>query len=177
PAFLGSGGPDDPGGAAYGRGRSRGQGSGGTLRPGPAPRHCRPCASRPPCPALACRPMTQTRHSAPALPERIGGLAAVAANLSWSWNRNARALFRMLDAALWRRTQHNPIELLRRVDPARLSACAADPAFLRLYDAVAAAVAQDGTSAGTWFATSYPESVQRPIASFCAEFGLPAWVP
>src|SRR5207237_1953643 len=107
----------------------------------------------------------------------IGGLAAVAANLSWSWNRNARALFRMLDAALWRRTQHNPIELLRRVDPARLAACAADPAFLRLYDAVAAAVAQDGTSAGTWFATSYPESVQRPIAYFCAEFGLHASVP
>jgi len=28
--------------------------------------------------------------SVPALPERIGGLAAVAVNLSWSWNRNAR---------------------------------------------------------------------------------------
>src|SRR2546426_5697651 len=68
--------------------------------------------------------MTQPQHGGPALPERIAGLAAVASNLSWSWNRNARALFRMLDPALWRRTQHNPIELLRRVDPARLAACA-----------------------------------------------------
>src|SRR2546422_2645002 len=116
--------------------------------------------------------MTQTQHSGPLLPERIGGLAAVAANLSWSWNRNARALFRSLDPALWRRTQHNPIELLRRVDPARLATCAADPAFLGLYDAVAAAAAQDATSAGTWFATSYPESVKRPIAYFCAEFEI-----
>src|SRR2546428_942096 len=121
--------------------------------------------------------MTQPQPSGPALPDRIKGLAAVAANLSWSWNRNARALFRLLDAALWRRTQHNPIELLRRVDPARLAACAADPAFLRLYDAVAGAAAHDATSAGTWFATAYPESVNRPIAYFCAEFGLHASVP
>src|SRR5229473_1063466 len=116
--------------------------------------------------------MNQPKPSVPALPERIGGLAAVAANLSWSWNRNARALFRSLDPALWRRTQHNPIELLRRVAPERLAACAAEPEFLRLYDVVAAAVGQDATSAGTWFATSYPESVKRPIAYFCAEFGL-----
>src|SRR3989441_5619325 len=112
-----------------------------------------------------------------ALPGRIGGLAGVAANLSWSWNRNARALFRLLDAALWHLTRHNPIELLRRVDAARLAACAADPEFLRLYDAVAAAAARDATSAGTWFAASYPEFVNRPIAYFCAEFGLHASVP
>src|SRR2546423_5792545 len=121
--------------------------------------------------------MTQPEPSRPAVPERINGLAAIAANLSWSWNRNARALFRLLDAVLWRRTQHNPIELLRRIDPARLAACAADPVFLRLYDTVAAAAAQDATSAGTWFATSHPESVKRPIAYFCAEFGLHASVP
>src|SRR6266513_6473681 len=121
--------------------------------------------------------MTQPQQSGPALPDRIKGLAAVAANLSWSWNRNARALFRLLDAALWRRTQHNPIELLRRVDPARLAACAADPAFLHLYVAVAAAAAHSATSDGTWFATAYPESVNRTIAYFCAEFGLHASVP
>src|SRR2546426_9263396 len=102
--------------------------------------------------------------SVPALPERIGGLAAVAANLSWSWNRNARALFRALDPALWHLTQHNPIELLRRVDSARLVACAADLAFLRLYDAVAAAAAHHATSARTWFATSHPQSVNPSIA-------------
>src|SRR6266550_790679 len=121
--------------------------------------------------------MTQPQPSGPALPERIGGLAAVAANLSWSWNRNARALFRLLDPALWHLTGHNPIELLRRVDPARLAACARDPVFVRLYDAVAAAAGHDATSGGTWFATSYPEVAKRPVAYFCAEFGLHASVP
>ncbi len=121
--------------------------------------------------------MTPPEPSGPAVPERINRLAAIAANLSWSWNRNARALFRLLDPVLWRRTQHNPIELLRRVDPARLAASAADPAFLDLYDAVVTAAARDATSAGTWFATSHPQSVTRSIAYFCAEFGLHASVP
>src|SRR2546429_3511253 len=121
--------------------------------------------------------MPQPEPSRPAVPERINGLAAIAANLSWSWNRNARALFRLLDPAVWRRTQHNPVERLRRVDTARLASGAADPEFLRLYGAVGVAAAQDATAAGTWFASSHPESVHRPIAYFCAEFGLHASVP
>src|SRR5258708_23199563 len=100
-------------------------------------------------------------------PTPISGLAAVAANLSWSWNRNARALFRMLDPALWRRTQHNPIELLRRVDPARLAACAQDTAFLQLYDAVVAAAPPAAPSPRPWFAAPSPELGQPPIAYCC----------
>ena len=113
----------------------------------------------------------------PNLPERIQGLTAVAVNLSWSWNRNARALFRSIDPALWHLTRHNPIELLRRVDPARLAACAADPEFLRLYDTVMTAAARDATATGTWFATAYPDFLKRPVAYFCAEFGLHVSVP
>src|SRR5439155_5892758 len=92
-------------------------------------------------------------------------------------NRNARALFRLLDPALWRRTQHNPIELLRRVAPEPLAACAADPEVLRLYDVVAAAAPREASPPGTWFATAHPELVKRPTAYFCAEFGLHRPVP
>ncbi len=108
--------------------------------------------------------MTHPGPSRPPLPERIGGLSAVAGNLSWSWNRDARALFRSIDQALWHLTRHNPIELLRRVDAARLAACAQDAEFLRLYAAVSAATARTATSAGTWFAASYPTLVDRPVA-------------
>jgi len=121
--------------------------------------------------------MTHFGPTGPGLPERIRGLNAVVANLSWSWNRDARALFRSIDQALWHFTQHNPIELLRRVDPARLAACAEDLAFLRLYDAVITAAARHATAVGTWFATSYPALVERPVAYFCAEFGLHNSVP
>src|SRR3989449_11024199 len=121
--------------------------------------------------------MTHPEHSGLPPPDRIRGLASVAANLSWSWNRNARATFRSIDQALWHLTRPTPIELLRRVDPARLAACAQDPEFLRLYDAVHVAAERNAPSAGTWFATSYAAFADRPVAYFCAEFGLHSSVP
>ena len=48
------------------------------------------------------------------LPERIEALQEIATNLSWSWNRDARALFGLLDRPLWHLTRHNPLEQLRR---------------------------------------------------------------
>src|SRR5207245_5982408 len=108
--------------------------------------------------------MTQPEPSRPAVPERINGLAAIAANLSWSWNRNARALFRLLDPALWRRTQHNPIELLRRVAPERLAACAAGPELLRVYDVGASAAPPEESPTSTPFPPRHPELRQRAIA-------------
>jgi len=118
-----------------------------------------------------------TQPPPPSLPERIKGLSAVAANLSWSWNRDARALFRSIDQALWHLTRHNPIALLRRVDPARLAACAQDPEFLKRYDTIVEWNRWVAATHDTWFETSYPDLAQRRIAYFCAEFGLHNSVP
>src|SRR2546422_11037671 len=108
--------------------------------------------------------MTQPQHGGPALPERIAGLAAVASNLSWSWNRNARALFRSLDPALWRRTQHNPIELLRRVDPPPAAPPAAGPAGPRPYDAPPPPAPPGAASRRPRFAPPPPEPRDTPDA-------------
>lgn len=121
--------------------------------------------------------MTPLTGKIPYLPERIDGLGAIAHNLSWSWSRDARALFRAIDQPLWHLTRHNPIELLRRVDPTRLTRCAEDPEFLRRYDVVMEQLARESTRAGTWFATNYPDLQDRTIAYFCAEFGLHNSVP
>ena len=82
--------------------------------------------------------MPVDRNRFPFLPERIEGLADVATNLSWSWKRDARRVFQLIDDPLWHLTRHNPIAILRRVDPGRLSECARDPHFLELYDAMMA---------------------------------------
>src|SRR6266513_973014 len=95
--------------------------------------------------------MTATLTESPALPERIAGLATLA--------------------------RHNPFALLRRVDPARLAACAADPEFLRPYDALIERAAREASNAGTWFATTYPDVTSGTVAYFCAEFGLHNSVP
>jgi starch phosphorylase len=114
----------------------------------------------------------------PRLPPRIQGLAGIATNLAWSWHRDARALFRSIDQALWHLTRHNPVELLRRVAPARLEALAADEQFLRRYDAVCEIMAAvTGPSSHTWFAQELPGLTAAPVAYFCAEFGLHNSVP
>src|SRR5688500_20301414 len=82
--------------------------------------------------------MPVDRNRFPFLPERIEGLANVATNVSWSWKRDARRVFQMLDDSLWHLTRHNPIAILRRIDPGRLSECARDPRFLAVYDAMMA---------------------------------------
>ena len=99
--------------------------------------------------------MTTPHRRIPYLPARIEGLSALAINLSWSWSREARALFRSIDEALWHLTRHNPLELLCRVDPARIAACASDRDFLRRYDEVMARLARrDRPASDTWFARS-----------------------
>ncbi|HEU4682731.1 MAG TPA: DUF3417 domain-containing protein, partial [Gemmatimonadales bacterium] len=113
----------------------------------------------------------------PYLPARIEGLASIAMNLWWSWSREARALFQSIDEALWHRTRHNPLELLCRVDPARIAACASDSDFLRRYDDVMERMAHEANTGDTWFARNYPALNGRPVAYFCAEFGLHNSVP
>src|SRR5690242_8744043 len=113
----------------------------------------------------------------PYLPARVEGLAAIAMNLWWSWSREARSLFQSIDVALWHRTRHNPLELLCRVDPARIAACASDTDFLRRYDDVMQRMAHEAETSDTWFARTYPDLNGRPVAYFCAEFGLHNSVP
>jgi starch phosphorylase len=122
--------------------------------------------------------MAVDRNRIPYLPERIEGLAIVTTNISWSWNRDARHLFQLIDDPLWHLTRHNPIAMLRRIDPQRLNDCARDPAFLALYDRVMAQFAVEDSRAGTWFATQFADlDPGAPVAYFCAEFGLHNSVP
>ncbi|GIW52713.1 MAG: alpha-1,4 glucan phosphorylase [Gemmatimonadales bacterium] len=117
------------------------------------------------------------RHSTIDLPERIGGLAGLATNLFWSWDRDARRLFRTVDPQLWHITWHNPLELLRRVSPERLAALAQDPGFLELYDRVMERLDALESGAGSWFSSRYPDLAGRSVAYFCAEFAFHNSVP
>ncbi|MGD2047768.1 MAG: DUF3417 domain-containing protein, partial [Gemmatimonadota bacterium] len=57
----------------------------------------------------------------PYLPEPISGLQRVALNLWWRWDRRARLLLRNVDPTTWSATRHNPVAMLRQVDPNRLA--------------------------------------------------------
>lgn len=117
-------------------------------------------------------PPVDAAHPRPHLPARLAGLLEVAGNLGWSWNREARALFRAIDERLWHTTRHNPLVFLREVDPAKLVACAADPHFVARYDAVMRWTRHERNDADTWFARTFPDLRGQPIAYFSAEYGF-----
>ncbi len=111
------------------------------------------------------------------IPARIARIADLAYNFWWSWHSQARDLFKALDYPLWRSTGHNPVKMLLEVTPQRLEELAADPLFLRQYDAVLMAFDRDLENGHLWFPTQYPDLVSRPVAYFSAEFGLHQSLP
>ena len=113
----------------------------------------------------------------PYLPEPLQGLAGIALNFSWRWNRHARALFWEIDPTLYHLSGRNPIELLRRADPARLAACARDPEFLQRYARVLETAAMEESTSDTWFVSEYGPDRKDLVAYFCAEFGIHVSVP
>jgi len=121
--------------------------------------------------------MSVDRIKIPYLPERIEGLGPVATNLSWSWSRNARQLFAMIDEPLWHLTRHNPLAILRRAAPERLSELSRDPRFLDLYDRVMTEYERERSFEHTWFTSHHADVAGGTVAYFCAEFGLHNSVP
>ncbi|MGH7528913.1 MAG: alpha-glucan family phosphorylase [Gemmatimonadales bacterium] len=113
------------------------------------------------------------------VPERLRPLLDLSRNLWWSWQPDARELFRRIDRRLWEGTRHNPVEFLRQVPLERLQRQVADPQFLAQFDAVVGRFARLAHGDTTWFAQRHPDVVStgRPIAYFSAEFALHRSIP
>ena len=111
------------------------------------------------------------------MPEKIKRLPELAYNLWWSWQQDARELFRRLDLTIWRRTEHNPVRLLQEVDARKLEDAANDGAFMRLYTKVMIAYDEAMNLKSSWFYQNYPDQSKQVIAYFSAEFGLHNTLP
>lgn len=111
------------------------------------------------------------------IPEKINRLPELAYNLWWSWTPEARNLFKRLDYTVWRRTQHNPVQMLHELTAEQFRAAAEDVAFIRHYNKVMILYDQKIRSNHTWFRTNYPEKQTNTIAYFSFEFGLHNSVP
>ena len=113
----------------------------------------------------------------PPLPERIHRLRELAQDLWWSWNPDARQVFRSLDYPLWRQTAHNPVRMLRTIPQTTLDRAAASPAFLARYDAAMARLDDARRASQTWWANRFPDVEHGSIAYFSAEFALHQSLP
>jgi glycogen phosphorylase len=116
--------------------------------------------------------MDSPKERFPHLPERLAGLGDLAFNLWWSWHPEARMLYKMLDRPAWKETRHNPVKLLEILPPPIFQAAAADPAYLRHYDAVLARFHRDVETQVCWFTANITDTECHPIAYFSLEYGL-----
>ncbi|HEX9885887.1 MAG TPA: alpha-glucan family phosphorylase [Longimicrobiales bacterium] len=121
--------------------------------------------------------MVEETEKIPYLPERLMGLEELALNLWWRWSRHARLLLRDVDPMLWSATRHNPVAMLRQVDPGRLAHCSQDREFLQAFDEVMSRFHHYMAQEDTWFRTKYPDHHGGVVAYFCAEFGLHNSIP
>ncbi|MBP6017190.1 MAG: alpha-glucan family phosphorylase [Candidatus Promineofilum sp.] len=111
------------------------------------------------------------------MPEKLHRLPELAYNVWWSWNAEARDNFRRLDFPLWRRTQHNPVKVLRLVSDQKLAERARDAAFLRRYNKVMMDFDRAMSNGHSWFHVTYPHLTRKTIAYFSFEFGLHSSLP
>lgn len=121
-------------------------------------------------------PTLQRFTVVPRLPERLAKLRALAQNLWWAWTPEARELFTRIDGRLFDEVHGNPIELLSRVDQARLDELAKDDAYTGLLDAQVEALDRYLTR-DAWFQKRFPEEKKHTIAYFSMEYGLHESLP
>ncbi len=101
----------------------------------------------------------------PALPEPLKRIAELAPNLVWSWDHPLRSLFRRLDPAEWKESNHNPVVMLGRVQQSTLERAAADPRYLALYRRAM-------ESFDAYMAGALTNKSNMLVAYFSMEYGL-----
>ncbi len=110
------------------------------------------------------------------LPDRIHRLGELASDLWWSWNPDARNVFRRLDYPLWRLTAHNPVKMLALVSPEAIAKAITSTSWLQVYDRAIAALDVCQDAKATWWASENP-GVTGTIAYFSAEFAVHQSLP
>ena len=121
-------------------------------------------------------PTLQRFTVVPKLPPALERLRAIAHNLWWAWSPTARNLFVRIEPELWDEVHGNPIELLSRVEQARLDELATDDAFLSHMEMTAAELDRY-MKRGGWFHKRFPEAANATIAYFSMEYGLNESLP
>lgn len=103
--------------------------------------------------------------------KNISACKKLSRNLWWSWDTEAKDLFKALSPFLWERVNHNPVELLRHISNDELEArccCELGGKIARVTQRFENYL----SDTDTWAAKHAPELVENPVAYFSAEFGI-----
>ncbi len=108
------------------------------------------------------------------LPPTLEVLRRVAWNYWWCWAAGGESVFRDLDSEVWEDCGHNPRRLLAETPEFNLLKMATEPAYVARVRALGEAFDRYlDASTETW-ATRHADGItrERPVAYFCAEFGV-----
>jgi glycogen phosphorylase len=107
------------------------------------------------------------------LPWPLGVLARLAYNYRWAWLPDGPDVFRQVDPQRWRACGRNPVRLLQEASAEALLRAAADASLVARAERLERAIEDDlARPAATGVV---PED--RPVAFFCAEYGLHVSLP
>src|SRR3954454_23447712 len=107
------------------------------------------------------------------LPEPLAPLAHIAFNYRWAWVPGGPELFEAIAPHRWALCANNPVRMLQEVSAGSLEHAAADDELLGRIADVRRAIEEDLGPPPLDTAAD----AERPIAFFCAEYGLHASLP
>ena len=107
------------------------------------------------------------------LPEPLAPVARLAYNYRWSWLPGGAELFASIDRERFELTLQNPVRLLREASSRALKRAAADDSLLAQAAELESLVQADLERP----ATPGPVDPERPVAFFCAEYGVHVSLP
>ena len=118
--------------------------------------------------------VNRTDPFAARLPAELAPLSRLAFNLWWSWQPGAGDVFREIDPPRWEASGRNPVKMLRDTSPECLAVAARSASLVERVRALDAALDRDLARP---FAFPEVATAERPVAFFCAEYGLHASLP
>lgn len=110
-------------------------------------------------------------------PSYLQNLHRLAHNLWWTWHPEAVALFRDLDPRLWRDLNHNPVLMLQRIDPSKITRKAHDMAMESRISEVVRQLDAYCQNQDAWATVQASKLRVWPVAYFSAEFGIHESLP
>ncbi len=112
-----------------------------------------------------------------ALPAPLAVLERLAWNYWWSWAADGESIFRDLDPEIWEDCEHNPRQLLAKTSAFRLAEAASDPVYLERVHRLAERFQSYLTHGSGWTVEDLKLTPEKPVAYFCAEFGVHSSLP
>jgi starch phosphorylase len=104
-------------------------------------------------------------------------LQTLTRNLWWTWRPEVRAIFRDLDIDLYRRVYRNPVRVIKTITPAILEKRAEEVDILTRTDRALRQLHDYLHPLTTWGMVHAGTLLSRPVAYFCAEFGIHESIP